>query len=375
MRGIAALALLSLVVSGCAGRDEAEGDATPAPAPAPTTTAAAASPAPAVVTLPRAPRNRVPSGFRAEVYARGLTRPTAMAFGPVGRLWVTEEAGRVVRVAPRSRQPRVVARGFPTPLGLAWRGPTLFVSAQGRLERLEIRDGRVARRRTVLSGLPFGLHQQDNVVVGRDGRLYLGSGSTCNACVESDRRSATILSLRPDGSDVRVVARGLRNPFGLAVHPETGALFASVNGRDDLPDPDAPEPAEMLVRVRPGAHYGWPHCWPSWRRKVLAGRCRGVARPVAYLEPHSSADGIAFTAGPSFPSRFRGGLFVALWGQYSSRRYGRRVDYVALPSGEVRRFATGFEHPLAVAFDGHGALLVADWELGTIFRIQRRGAP
>ncbi len=309
------------------------------------------------------------------MYARGLTRPTAMAFGPNGRLHVTEETGSVVAVRPRSRRPRVVASGFPTPLGLAWRGRTLFVSAQGRLERLEIRAGRVHRRRAILSGLPFGLHQQDNVVVGRDGRLYLGSGSTCNACAERDRRSAAILSVRPDGRDLRVVARGLRNPFGLAVHPRTGNLFASVNGRDDLPHANAPEPAEMLVRIRPRAHYGWPACWPSWRRRALAGRCRGVAQPVAYLEPHSSADGIAFTQGASFPARFQDGLFVALWGQYASRRYGRRVDFVSVPSGQVRRFATGFEHPLAVAFDPHGALLVADWGRGTIYRIQRRGEP
>jgi glucose/arabinose dehydrogenase len=193
--------------------------------------------------------------------------------------------------------------------------------------------------------------------------------------VEADRRSAAILSVRPDGRDLRVVARGLRNPFGLAVQPGTGRLFASVNGRDDLPNATAPEPAETVVRVRRGARYGWPSCWPSWRRKRMVGPCAGVTRPVAYLEPHSSADGIAFTQGPSFPARYRDGLFVALWGQYYARRYGRRVDFVALPSGRVRRFATGFDHPLAVAFDPHGALLVADWGRGVIYRIQRRGRP
>ena len=379
MQRAAAAAALLAIAAGCAGGDEG---AAPEPAPpsAPTmpatteTAATAAAPRPAL-RFPRAPRISVPRGFRAEVYARGLTRPTAMAFAPSGRLHVTEEVGRVVAVRPLARRPRVVARGFPTPLGLAWRGRTLFVSAQGRLERLQVREGRVVARRTIVEGLPFGLHQQDNVVLGRDGRLYLGSGSTCNACVERDPRSAAILSVRPDGRDLRVVARGLRNPFGLALHPDTGRLYASVNGRDDLPDPDAPEPAEMLVRIRPGAHYGWPDCWPSWRRREMAGRCRGVTRPVAYLEPHSSADGIAFAQGASFPDRFRGGLFVALWGQYDSRRYGRRVDFVALPSGRVRRFATGFDHPLAVAFDREGALLVADWGRGTIYRIQRRGHP
>jgi glucose/arabinose dehydrogenase len=101
--------------------------------------------------------------------------------------------------------------------------------------------------------LPFGEHQQDNVVVGPDGRLYVGSGSTCNACAEADPRSAAILSVEPDGSDLRVVAHGVRNPYGLAFQPGTGVLYASVNGVDYLDKPGDPEPADTLVRVQDGA--------------------------------------------------------------------------------------------------------------------------
>ena len=323
----------------------------------------------------------MPKGFRAEVYASGLTRPTAMAYGPDGRLYVTEEIGRVVTARPLSRRPRVFAGGFDTPLGLAWSGRTLYVSAQGRMESVRLKGRRAAGRRTVVSGLPFGLHQQDNVVVGLDGRLYFGSGSTCNACVEDDPRSATILSVLPSGRDLEIVARGLRNPFGLAFQPGTGRLYVSVNGRDDLPTPDSPEPAEMLVVVERGAHYGWPDCWPSARLKRMVGSCDGVTPPVAYLEAHSSADGLAFYTGSTFPARYRDGVFVALWGQYDSRRHGRRVDFVALgpngksPPGGVSPFADGFEHPLALAVDPQGALLVADWGRGVIYRIQAAGEP
>jgi len=134
---------------------------------------------------------------------------------------VAQEEGTLAVVARGSRRPLVVARNLRTPLGLAWQGQLLFVSQQGRLERFVLRGGKLGSRRTLVRGLPFGGHQQDNVVVGGDGRLYLGSGSTCDACRERDRRSATILSLRPDGSDLRILARGLRNPFGLAIQPGT----------------------------------------------------------------------------------------------------------------------------------------------------------
>jgi len=322
---------------------------------------------------------KLPLGFRIETYASGLERPTAMAWGPDGRLYVTQEGGSLVVVDRGSRRRRVVARSLRTPLGLAWKGQLLFVSQQGRLERFVLRGAKLGSRRTLLRGLPFGRHQQDNVVVGGDGRLYLGSGSTCDACSERDRRSATILSLRPDGSDLRVVARGLRNPFGLAVQPETNRLYASVNEQDELGTAARPEPAETVVIVRPGAFYGWPRCWPSYARKRMVGRCQGVTPPVAYLEPHSSADGIAFYTGDSFPEAYRGDLFVALWGQYNSPRHGRRVVRLdLLPDGKSRRvvdFAGGFDHPLALLVDPNGGLLVADWGRGVIYRIQVRGKP
>jgi glucose/arabinose dehydrogenase len=306
---------------------------------------------------------RVPAGFAVDVYARGLERPTALAWGPGGALYATQEGGSVVRVKPRAP----IATGFDSPLGLAWDGGRVFVSARGTLWRIQ-----GGRRRALVSGLPFGRHQQDNVVVHR-GRLYFGSGSTCDACAEKSRLSATVLSVRPDGRDLRVVARGLRNPFGLAVDPKTGRLYASINERDDL---GGAEPAETVVEVRQGRRFGWPACWPSHRRKRLLGDCRGVTRPLAYLEPHSSADGLVVYRGRSFGERFDGNLFVAEWGQYLEHDRGRKVSRVVLRSGRpaaVSTFASGFDHPIAVTVDRRGALLVADYGRGLVYRIRSRG--
>ena len=306
---------------------------------------------------------QVPPGFRVATFARGLSQPTAMAFGPDGRIYVTESAGKLVAIRRGTRKPAVLARGLRTPLGLAWRGSTLFVSEQGRLERFRLSGRRLVGRHVLVKGLPFGEHQQDNVVVGPDGRLDWGSGSTCDACREHSPRSAAILSLRPDGSDLRVVARGLRNPYGLAFQPGTGRLYASVNGQDKLGTDADPEPAEMVVAVKRGAFYGWPRCWPNARTLRLSGRCSGVRAPVAYLEPHASADGVAF---------WRGDLYVAEWGQYLSHRFGRRLVRVHLRPGrraQVTSFASGFVHPLALLAGRQGGLLVADWGRGVVYRI------
>ena len=318
-----------------------------------------------------------PVGFRVETFAQGLSHPTAMAYGPDGRIYVTESDGFVVSIARGTRKPRVLLRALRTPLGLAWRGRTLFISERGRLEREVLSRGRLVSRKVLVDGLPFGEHQQDNLVFGRGGRLYLGSGSTCDACRERDPRSAAILSLRPEGRDLRVYASGLRNPYGLAVQPGTGRLYATVNGQDKLGTRSDPEPADTLILVKRAARYGWPRCWADARTLRLVGRCAGVPPPAAYFEPHSSADGLAFYTGETFPRAFRGSLFVAEWGQYYSRRFGRRVVRVELGAdGRARRvvsFASGFAHPLALLVDRRGGLLVSDWGRGVVYRIQADG--
>jgi hypothetical protein len=199
--------------------------------------------------------------------------------------------------------------------------------------------------------------------VAHRGRLYIGSGSTCDVCAERSRLSAAILSVRPDGSGLRVVARGLRNAYGLAVDPATGRLYASVNERDDLGDR---EPAETVVEVRQGRDFGWPRCWPSHRAKRLRGDCRGVTPPVAYLKPHSAPGGMAF---------WKGALFVAEWGQYLADDHGRKLTRVLLRPrrpARVSTFARGFAHPLAVLVDRRGGLLVADHGRGVVYRIAER---
>src|SRR6185436_13034599 len=108
--------------------------------------APAAVPAPAV---------SVPAGYTAQIWARGLHHPTAMAFGPDRRLYVTEDDGKV-RSVTKGAAPRTFATGLHTPLGLLWKGSTLFVSEQGRMEAFGLKGG----RRVVVRGLPFGRHQQ-----------------------------------------------------------------------------------------------------------------------------------------------------------------------------------------------------------------------
>ena len=108
----------------------------------------------------------LPAGFRATVYARGLDHPTAMAFGPDGRLYVTEDVGDVVISAPGSKAPKLFQSGLKTPLGLVWKDKTLYVSEQGRMEAFGLgeqypvadnstNEGRQLNRRVELTLVPL----------------------------------------------------------------------------------------------------------------------------------------------------------------------------------------------------------------------------
>ncbi|MBX5476416.1 MAG: PQQ-dependent sugar dehydrogenase [Clostridia bacterium] len=322
-----------------------------------------------------------PDRFVRSTFAQGLAQPTAMAFGRDGTLYVTELVGRVVALKDTdgdgaADQTSVFADGLTDPLGVAvLRAGDLVVSQRGRLTRLRDTDGDGAadQREDIVTGLPVGRHQNDNVVLGPDGRLYWGQGS------RSDHGEggivpyeASILSATPDGNDVRVVATGLRNPYGLAFDAKTGALYATDNGRD-VPDKGVPDELNL---IETGGAYGWPDCWGAGQ----GTHCDGTKLPLVLLPPHSSADGLAIYRGDAFPAEYQGAAFIALWGANDGDpRVGRQVVVAFPPKAEgrpwsVQPFATGFAHPLAVAVGPDGDLYVADMGANTIVRFHPSGA-
>lgn len=178
-------------------------------------------------------------------------------------------------------------------------------------------------------------------------------------------------------SDLKPVATGLRNAFGLAVHPETGDLWLSENGMDGLVDSNEPLSADELNRVPAGEigvtvrDFGFPGSYTEYRTGTLVGD-PALAPDVAF-QPLGGPNGKEFEgaadlvfAPAGFPPELRQGAFVGFHGR--SQLGGpdneeNGVLWVDPASGEYLEFLRGQQeglgHPNSLLASGD-SLLVAD---------------
>jgi glucose/arabinose dehydrogenase len=321
---------------------------------------------------------QVPPGFSLIRFA-DLYRPTGITFDRSGQMYVTSQDGNVYRLNDEDKDGRADSRtrfavGYNVPLGVAVHPSSgeVYLSYQGAIAILtdSDADGRADQERILVDDLPVGNHQNDNPEFGPDGWLYIGVGSGCDACEDADPRSASILRFNVETGESEIFATGLRNPFDLAFHPETGELFATDNGRDDL-GMDAP--FEELNHIVQGGDYGYPGCWNSHDQPG----CQDVIPPVAIFEAHSSANGVDIYNGQDFPVEFRGNAFVTIFGSWLKPGVQTGIQRVILSpagntySGETSwfvRFPEGVM-PLPLVFGPDGALYVGDFINDAIYRI------
>ena len=320
----------------------------------------------------------VPPGFSLIKFA-DLYRPTGFAFDDQGRMYVTSQDGNVYILQDedqdrRADSRRTFATGYYFPLGVAIHAPTgeVYVSYQGAITILKDTngDGRSDEERIFVNDLPFDRHQNDNLEFGPDGWLYVGVGSACDACDDSDPRSATILRFNVETGESEIFATGMRNPFDIAFHPETGDLFATDNGRDDL---GLEGPLEELNHIVQGSDYGYPNCWNEQDQPG----CGNTIPPIAFFESHSSANGVDIYNGEGFPSEYRGNAFVSIFGSWLKAGVPTGIQRVVLtPRGATYsaeaswfiRFPTGVM-PLPLLFGPDDAMYVGAYINDAIYRI------
>jgi glucose/arabinose dehydrogenase len=306
-----------------------------------------------------------PSGMSATIYATGLVHASAFAFDSRGRLWVTTSGSNthgsdgVYMVTHDGAKPVKVISGLAGPLGLVWHGNALIVSS---LDKVTVFTGltgnRFGHETTVLRG-PVGGGENNNLVLAPDGRLVMGVSASCDHCTPPTKWSGSIVSFKPDGSDLRIYASRIRAPFGLAFIPGTSSLIVSMNQRDDL---GARTPGDWLALVKQGESWGFPDCYGQ-----AGTACATVPKPIAVLGEHAAAGGVAVLT-TELNGRYRGSALVAEWNLGTVLRVPLHKTGETY-TGSASPFVTGIENPLPVIATASGAVLVGDWGTGKIYRI------
>jgi glucose/arabinose dehydrogenase len=287
----------------------------------------------------------------------------------------------------------VFLQNLNAPFGMALVGNDFYVANTDAVMRFEYRDGAtsLAGPGTKLADLPAGPinhHWTKNLIASKDGKhLYATVGSNSNVAengIDKEEQRAAILEIDRSTGASRVFASGLRNPNGLDWQPQSGALWAAVNERDELGNDLVPD---YITSVKDGGFYGWPYSYYGKHvdERVQPPRPDLVEKalvPDYALGSHTASLGLAFYRGELFPQRYRGGAFIGQHGSWNREPLsGYRVIFVPFsngrPNGPAEDILTGFvdneEHalgrPVGVAVDGRGALLVADDVGNRIWRV------
>ncbi len=382
MMRIAALAfLLAAVLIACSGDSASEPEPTSlsADTPGPLATAtieATIEPTIAVPTTPPTTQIQVPDGFTAFEIATGLSRATSVALGPDGALYVSLRHDGVLQLRDNDGDGFYEERIDFLPNADDYDEITgLVVSADNVVyigDRTRIStavdtdgDGTADDVQAIITNLPVGRHQNDGLVFGPDGLLYIAFGSTCDECVEADPLSASILRANPDGSNLEVYASGIRNSYDIAFDSQ-GRLWATDNGSDGDETPFCATIDELNL-IEAGADYGWPY----------APECDSYASgtpPVASLGLHTGSTGIDAYDGSQFPAEYNGDLFLMLWGSWAFDAELTPALYHYTPGdAEIALFGTGFVNPIDVLMDTDGSLLALDYSLESLYRIVYSG--
>jgi glucose/arabinose dehydrogenase len=363
--------------------------------------------------MPR-PQGAVPktlTGYAVAEYASGFENPRLIRTAPNGDLFVAESKPGLVKVVrgsgARAETTEIFASGFNRPFGIAFYppGPSpthVYVGNTDSVVRFPYQTGDLKARgpqEIIVRDLPSGGqvrgggHWTRDIAFASDGKkMYVSVGSQSNADdsdnnpVEKDR--ATILEFNPDGSGRRVYVSGIRNAVGIAVHPQTRQLWASVNERDGLGDNLVPD---YITHVEEGDFFGWPwfymggHQDPRHQGKHPELKSK-VKTPDVLIQAHSASLEMVFYTGTQFPPAHRDSIFAAQHGSWNkSMRTGYKVIRVPLEgggaTGEYEDFLTGFVtddghvwgRPVGVAVAADGALLVSDDGSNVIWRVSYGG--
>ena len=154
-------------------------------------------------------------------------------------------------------------------------------------------------------------HFGSRIVFDPEGYLYfsIGDRGTSEDAQDISKPNGKVHRIHKDGSIPKtnpfydrpgavksIYSYGNRNPQGLAVHPETGQVWATEHG---------PLGGDELNLIRPGLNYGWPviSYGINYNGDIITDLTHkdGMEQPISFWKPSIAACGLDFYSGDIFP--------------------------------------------------------------------------
>jgi glucose/arabinose dehydrogenase len=398
----------------------------------------------------------VPPGYQIEAIEVGLNIPIGLVFTEDGSMIIADAGyltGNPKVISLSNGQSEIIADGFNVPItGINYLNGDIYVSHKGAITVI----GEDGTRKDIISGLPsFGDYHNNRVTFGQDGKIYFGQGTATNSGVVGldnewvfthpyfydypgdyllikglnyetpnilipaedsvftgafspfgipnlqsremlkgwIQASGSVLRANLDGSDLELVAWGLRNPVQMNFD-SNNRLFITNQGYDNRgsrPIANAPDEFQILI---PGAWYGWPDY--AGGKKVAQPRFtpEGKLEPNLLLANIPSIPPIPFAIFPSdtnimgFDFNYNpqfgivGDAYIAgfgvveydVLGEGIRSGVGHSIIKVDMNTGQTSTFAInksgfsafasavgGFGRPTDVVFGPDGAMYITDF--------------
>lgn len=321
--------------------------------------------APATATTPPLPVTT--NGASVHLVASGLKTPTSFAFGD-GAVFAGD-AGASNTCQPPNGGLFVLRDGKATLIpgspqfvgGLASQNGTLYISGysstgscHGKFQLLAWSgwNGTSFVTHRVVYTAPPKFQGFNGLAFGANGRLYVGVD--VGLLNDNDHGPASrspylydILSMKPNGTDLRVFAKGIRQPWQLAFPVGSNSPFVSDFGQDY----DAANPPDFLLRVSQGDNYGFPKC--NWTNAQV---CQGYSKPFKVFAPHTDAGGLAIIGNRLYMSEFG-----------FTTQHPPQVVWMPLTGGPVHVFMKGFPASIIGLGAHDGTIYVGD-QTGRVYR-------
>ena len=343
-------------------------------------------------------RISLPDGFEISYYATNVVDARSLARTEDGKtVFVSNRRRKNVYALTDTNGDMVadkvdtILTGWNSPNGLAFKDGDLYVAEINRIHKFpNIMDNLSNPKSEVIyDQYPTdGHHGWKFIAFGPDGKLYVPVGAPCNVCDKEDENPvyASITRMNPDGSDMEIYAKGVRNTVGFTWNPKTNKMWFTDNGRDLLGD-DIPA-CELNFVPEAGMHFGFPY----WHQGDIADPEFGskyprekFTEPAYKFEPHSAPLGLRFYQGNMFPAKYKNNIIVAQHGSWNrtpdAGHIGYQLRFVQIENDKVvssEVFASGWldkeknqgwGKPVDILEMPDGSILVSDDVNHCIYRI------